>query len=142
MRFSTSFLFSSLFTPGILACVTLAGGLALASVSYAQTADGMTPAEETVCDGQEGALWGLCVAYCEAMDCDHEFPYADEQACERVLTNYLKKSGDTMPPCVGEASDGGEGTGTGETPGEEGGSGEASPGEGGSEGGGSSTPAA
>ena len=132
MRFSTSSLLSSWFAPGVLACVTLLGGLALASASYAQTADGMTPAEESVCDGQEGALWGLCVAYCEAMDCDYEFPFADEQACDRVLTNYLKKSGDTMPPCVGEGSGGGEETGTGGSSGEEGGSGE----------GGSSVPAA
>ena len=100
MRLSTSSLLSSLFAPGVLACFTLVGGLALASVSYAQTADGMTPAEETVCDEQEGALWGLCVAYCEAMDCDYEAPYADEQACERVLTNYLNKSENTLPPCL------------------------------------------
>ena len=67
--------------------------------SYAQTADGQTPAEESVCDGLSGALWGLCVSYCEAMDCDYSFPHADDQACDKVLGNYLKKSGSELPPC-------------------------------------------
>jgi hypothetical protein len=90
--------------PTALSCGALAfflalGVLAVTPASHAQTADGMTPAEETVCDGQPGALWGLCVAYCEAMDCDSESPLADEQACERVLANYMKKSGGELPPC-------------------------------------------
>lgn len=70
-----------------------------APVSYAQTADGQTPAVESVCDGLSGALWGLCVSYCEAMDCDYPFPHADDQACDKVLGNYLKKSGSELPPC-------------------------------------------
>jgi len=41
-----------------------------AVTSDAQTPDETTPAEETVCDLYEGAAFGLCNAYCEAMDCD------------------------------------------------------------------------
>lgn len=79
------------------------GLLALAPASQAQTADGETPAQEMVCDEQIGALWGLCVAYCEAMDCDYMYPHADDRACNRVLENYRKLSGE-LPPCVCEQS--------------------------------------
>jgi hypothetical protein len=79
------------------------GLLALVPASQAQTADGQTPAVEDVCDGQIGALWGLCVAYCEAMDCDFDYPHADDRACNRVLENYKKLSGQ-LPPCVCEQS--------------------------------------
>jgi len=70
-------------------------------ISVAKTPDGETPATETVCDGHTGALYGLCVAYCEAMDCDSAEPNASERACERVRANYNNHhpSG-TDPPCV------------------------------------------
>lgn len=43
--------------------------LVFTGTAMAGTADGLTPAEETVCDdaGLSGAPWGLCNAYCEAM---------------------------------------------------------------------------
>lgn len=42
---------------------------------FATTPDGQTPAEETICDplranGVTKGLYGLCVAVCEAQDCD------------------------------------------------------------------------
>jgi len=46
----------------------------------AQTPDGQTPAEETVCDHESGAAFGLCNAYCEAMDCDSANPQASATA--------------------------------------------------------------
>jgi len=52
---------------------------------------------EDGCDGLEGAAYGLCNAYCEAMDCDGE-PQASEKACARVKANYEKKTGE-VPPC-------------------------------------------
>jgi hypothetical protein len=79
--------------------VMMLGLLALVPTGQAQTADGETPAEEMVCDEQIGALWGLCIAYCEAMDCHYTYPHADDRACNRVYENYVKLSG-TMPPCV------------------------------------------
>jgi len=66
----------------------------------AKTPDGETPAEETVCDGLEGAQYGLCTAYCEAMDCDSSEPKASDAACERVRSNFITNAGGgTGPPC-------------------------------------------
>jgi hypothetical protein len=79
--------------------------------SQAQTADGQTPAEEHVCDGKSGALWGLCVSYCEAMDCDSGSPHAADEACDQVFANYLRKSEWEVPPCE-QMLDDGDGTGT------------------------------
>jgi hypothetical protein len=58
------------------------------------TPDGETPAAETVCDGLEGAQFGLCNAYCEAMDCDSANPNANATACAKVRERYLEKGGD------------------------------------------------
>jgi hypothetical protein len=62
------------------------------------TRDGSPPAEEMVCDdaGLVGAAYGLCVAYCEANDCD-TFP--DSQACDRLFDNYVKLTGEESLPC-------------------------------------------
>lgn len=73
--------------------------LAFAGTALAQTPDGMTPAEETVCDGFSGASFGLCNAYCEAMDCDSADPKASGRACERVLANFQKHAGEDAAPC-------------------------------------------
>lgn len=64
----------------------------------AQTPDGETPAIETVCDGQSGAAFGLCNAYCEAMDCDSGEPQASEKACNRVFDKFEQVTGE-VPPC-------------------------------------------
>ncbi|HWN45442.1 MAG TPA: hypothetical protein VNW71_24665 [Thermoanaerobaculia bacterium] len=71
---------------------------ALAPAS-AKTPDGQTPSEETICDGQIGAAYGLCNAYCEAMDCESPAPHASLTACTRVLNNFMKHTGE-MPPCA------------------------------------------
>ena len=70
---------------------------------HSKTPDGLTPAVETVCDdaGLTGAAWGLCNAYCEAMDCDSPNTRASERACECVLENFRKASGGINPPCIG-----------------------------------------
>lgn len=66
------------------------------SAAIAQTRDGVTPAEESVCDalkadGVTKGLYGLCVAYCEA-----------EAHSENVLENYNRKRAEDDPemPCV------------------------------------------
>jgi len=77
------------------------GLLALAAPSLALgTPDGQPPSEETVCDSLDGVLFGLCNAYCEAMDCDSPQPQASPTACSRVLDNFKKHSGGQIPPCV------------------------------------------
>jgi len=83
---------------------------ALPGVSaVAMTPDGMTPAAEDVCDELIGAtpgLYGLCVAYCEAQDCDAEAAHSGQctrtPPSEPVLRNYNRKMqpGDPSMPCL------------------------------------------
>jgi hypothetical protein len=65
----------------------------------AQTPDGQTPAEETVCDHESGAAFGLCNAYCEAMDCDSANPQASATACAKVKAKFTNITGRTSLPC-------------------------------------------
>ena len=68
------------------------------SPALAQTPDGDPPAVEEVCAEEAGAAFGLCNAYCEAMDCElgfEEAPYPDasENACLKVEARYLQITG-------------------------------------------------
>lgn len=67
--------------------------------AFAKTPDGMTPAEEDVCDGLSGRAFGLCNAYCEAKDCDSADHRASDRACERNLEHYQDETGYPGPPC-------------------------------------------
>ena len=85
-----------------LLLILLAIGMSIyiAPLVVAQTPDGTTPAEESVCDGLEGAAYGLCVAYCEAQDCDLVSNTSqDTQSCQSLRKNYAKKTGGAIPPC-------------------------------------------
>jgi len=79
-----------------LAAIAFAPGAAIA-IGHG-TPDQSPPAQENVCEeaGLKGAAYGLCVAYCEANDCD-EFP--DKEACSRLLENYSKITGEDSFPC-------------------------------------------
>lgn len=92
--FSTSL--KRAFTLALFAYLTIFG-----LTGIAQTSDGVTPADEMVCEEAVlgGALKGLCNAYCEAMNCDAD-PNANIKACESVHGKFLKKSGDIELPCV------------------------------------------
>ena len=85
---------TSVFTLGIV--------VALPLLASAQTPDGQTPAVETVCDGESGAAFGLCNAYCEAMDCDSS-PEASQTACDTVQDLFIAITGRDLPceqpPC-------------------------------------------
>ncbi len=86
------------FAAGILALAFAPGSVAVAQ----GTPDGLTPAVEEVCTGMKGAAFGLCVAFCEANDCDL---YPDSQACDVLRENYSKITGEYTFPCeVGEES--------------------------------------
>lgn len=65
----------------------------------AKTPDGYTPHEETICNNETGAAFGLCNAYCEAMDCDSENPHASEKACSKIKSLYTKHTGNEYLPC-------------------------------------------
>lgn len=69
------------------------------------TRDESPPAEEQVCDdaGLIGSALGLCVAFCEANDCD-AFP--NSKACEVLRGNYARITGELAFPCEIEPPDG------------------------------------
>ena len=62
------------------------------------TYDGQTPAEELVCDnaGLEGGAYGLCIAYCEATDCDLR---PNRRDCREIRMNFARRTGSTVLPC-------------------------------------------
>ena len=82
----------------------------------AQTPDGQTPAEETVCDplratGVTKGLYGLCVAFCEAQDiASVDEPITQDQLAAleasapsgKILNAYNRKKRDADPhmPCI------------------------------------------
>jgi hypothetical protein len=63
-----------------------------------RTGDHLVPSFETVCDGDPYSF-GLCNAYCEALDCESATPLGTPRACSNLLRNYQKKSGGALPPC-------------------------------------------
>lgn len=90
----------------------------IAPGAFAQTADGQSPADESVCDpltadGVSTGLYGLCVAFCEAQDfADAEvlLTKADLEELRnglpsgRILDQYndLKQDSDPSMPCIVE----------------------------------------
>lgn len=75
------------------ALLVLCAGAALAQ----GTPDLMTPAQETVCNSETGAAFGLCNAYCEAMDCESANPQASATACSKVKTKFTNITGHALP---------------------------------------------
>ncbi len=93
--------------------LTLAFALLLVGTGVlAQTPDGLPPAGETVCDNESGAAYGLCNAYCEAMDCElandsnpNTEPNASATACSKVRSKFQNITGRDIPcevscPCT------------------------------------------
>ena len=67
------------------------------------TPDESPPAEEQVCDdaGLIGSALGLCIAFCEANDCD-AFPDSkkhSKKACEVLRGHYARITGELAFPC-------------------------------------------
>jgi hypothetical protein len=80
------------------------------SNSRQRTPDGATPAEESICDdlkhGTPG-LFGLCIAFCEAHDCEPDFSLEDpfsvcKKSDRKILDKYRRKmrDGDPDMPCL------------------------------------------
>jgi len=63
------------------------------------TPDWMTPSEETICDSESGAAYGLCNAYCEAMDCNSPNAQASATACSKVKDKFTNITGRAFLPC-------------------------------------------
>ena len=73
----------------------------LASQATAQTPDGSTPSEEQFCAGLDGALFGLCNAYCEAKDCQEGAGAAP--GCKQIRRNFERQTAGLpliCDPCV------------------------------------------
>ena len=73
--------------------------------ALAKTPDGVPPSLETVCDAETGAAYGLCTAYCEAMDCESADPHASATACGKVRSKFQNVTGRDVPceltcPCT------------------------------------------
>lgn len=83
----------------------LVSGTALAQGT---TTDG-TPVSELSCESTGGALFGLCTAYCEAVDCDTTYSPACDPLDEAITTLLAEEdyswTGECAPP-----DDGGDGT--------------------------------
>jgi hypothetical protein len=86
----------------------ISGALLLSSTVTAQgkTRDGLTPAQDGVCDELRGGppgLYGLCVSFCEAQDCDQDWNPEDPIiGCKAIYDNYnrKKKAIDPELPCL------------------------------------------
>lgn len=68
------------------------------SCNFATNMCEATPVAEG-CDNESGAGYGLCNAYCEAMNCDGDEPNASDKACTKVLDNFRRIVGYEMPLC-------------------------------------------
>ena len=78
--------------------------LICSGAALAQTPDGLPPALETICDMEQGAAYGHCNAYCEAMDCElandgdpGTEPKASATACSKVRAKYQQTTGHDLP---------------------------------------------
>ena len=85
-------------TQKLLSALTFGFVASFSALALASTPDGVPPAFEDVCDGEEGKANGLCTAYCEAMDCDSD-PYASENACNQVKDRWQALTGRASMPC-------------------------------------------
>jgi len=91
---------------------SVAVAILVVPMTFAQTPDEETPANEGVCDvlqadGTTKGLYGLCIAFCEAQDHaaisgpiteEALAALADEKPAGRILANYNKKKLDSDPP--------------------------------------------
>jgi len=98
---------------GLLLLVSGAAVAQTHTSALPETPEAQWPFLDTVCDDQTGAAFGLCLAYCEAMECDlgndlidDTHPNAPTNACERVRGVYQRIVGEDVPcecPCWNDA---------------------------------------
>jgi hypothetical protein len=48
---------------------------------------------------------GLCIAYCEALECDGPDPTASPRGCNRIAREFARRSDGAAPPCEWRAAD-------------------------------------
>lgn len=65
---------------------------------------GLFPIHGNVCHGLKGAASGLCLAYCEALECSSDTPRVAPAACDRLASLFGRIHGGVLPcdcPCIG-----------------------------------------
>jgi hypothetical protein len=70
------------------------------SAAFGKTPDKQPPSQETVCSNEKGAAFGLCNAYCEAMDCTDPNQHASDEGCNAVKREFEQLTGRPMPCAV------------------------------------------
>lgn len=65
-------------------------GIVLSVFALPAMAKTTTPAQDSVCNVLEGKSFGICNAYCEAMDCDNPEHKASDKACQNKLKKWRK----------------------------------------------------
>ena len=78
--------------------------LMAAAASAPASAQGMADDTACVLAGLLGEEFGLCNAYCEAMDCDGDTPQASAKACEKVRAKFEAIEGAPELPCLPDPS--------------------------------------
>lgn len=87
------------------AAMLVAGALVIGSSTAHAYGDGTPdqtpPAEELVCEsaGLYGSAYGLCVAFCEANDCDAQLDQPDDKACSALRKRYVRATEQLFFPC-------------------------------------------
>jgi hypothetical protein len=88
--------------------ILAAGTILLTGTPYAKPPDFVPPSQESICNSVSGAAFGLCISYCEAMDCDGEEAAASETACLTIRDRFVQLAGSDVPcevevcPCFDE----------------------------------------
>jgi hypothetical protein len=92
-------------TASMLLASAVMFGAATATAYGNGTPDEQPPAEEQVCEdaGLFGSALGLCVAFCEANDCDANVDGADDRACSSLRAKYARVTGELFLPCEGSS---------------------------------------
>jgi len=99
------------FKKSVVLVASFAAVLLAAPTAGAQTPDGESPAEESVCSDlvyRTPGLYGLCVAFCEAQDCEPDWTNVDDPFAEcrpsstAILEVYRRtmQPGDPDMPCL------------------------------------------
>jgi hypothetical protein len=90
--------------PGTKTLLALLVAATLGAPAYGQgTPDGSPPSQELVCDeaNLERSAFGLCIAFCEAGDCQER---PNKASCRSLRRNYTRFTGEDVFPCEREPS--------------------------------------
>jgi hypothetical protein len=82
---------------GLLTLLATSAGVAFPKGKGHGTPDGVPPADEEVCSNTKGGpAHGLCVAYCEANDCELT---PDSPECVVLRNDFARLTGSSTLPC-------------------------------------------